>query len=274
MFGKAFFSAVIFCAASGGAGGAEPLFTAAVSIPAQKYVAEAVSGGFCGVVTAVGKSDDPHIFEPTPRLLSEIGKCRVYFTLGLPFESKLTAKVPEVKTEFVGRSNSSSSDPHVWTCPEDLKSMAGGMCDAFCVILPEKKVEFRKNYAGFCEEMDALSTEIRECISKSGITAFASFHPAWSGFAGEFGIKQIVFEKNGAEPGMKRLTETCSEIEKNGICSILVRNAAEARKISYVGAKCGAVPVIVDIFDEDPVKMIRAAVEVMCRKSGGEATGM
>ncbi|NOY81517.1 MAG: zinc ABC transporter solute-binding protein [Kiritimatiellaeota bacterium] len=64
-----------------------------VSIPPEAYFVERVGGGRVRVSVLVGPGREPHNFEPTPKQLVRLGKARLYFAIGFPFEDTLVRKI-------------------------------------------------------------------------------------------------------------------------------------------------------------------------------------
>ncbi|MCK4727346.1 MAG: zinc ABC transporter substrate-binding protein, partial [Desulfobacterales bacterium] len=58
-----------------------------VSIPPQAYFVERVGGERVDVSVLVGPGYSPATYEPMPRQIAELGKAKVYFRIGVPFEN-------------------------------------------------------------------------------------------------------------------------------------------------------------------------------------------
>lgn len=69
----------------------------AVSILPQAYFVERIGGDRVDVQVLIGPGQSPHAYEPTPRQLAALGSVKVYFTVGVDFE---TALVPRLRTMF------------------------------------------------------------------------------------------------------------------------------------------------------------------------------
>ncbi len=68
-----------------------------VSILPQVDFVERVGGGLVTVDVLVGAGQSPHTYEPTPRQLESLARARIYFTIGIDFE---TALVPRIRAQF------------------------------------------------------------------------------------------------------------------------------------------------------------------------------
>ena len=64
-----------------------------VSILPVAYFVERVGGPNVEVSVLVGPGQDPHTFEPTPKLMTKLADAKVLFKMGFPFEETLIKKV-------------------------------------------------------------------------------------------------------------------------------------------------------------------------------------
>ena len=58
-----------------------------VSIPPQKYLVEAIGGDLVAVRVMTGQGRDPHSYEPTSAQMADVSKAKIYFAIGVPFET-------------------------------------------------------------------------------------------------------------------------------------------------------------------------------------------
>ncbi len=74
-----------------------------VSIEPIAYFVQRVGGHMVDVGVLVGPGQDPHTFDPTPKLVAKLADARVLFRLGFPFEETLIKKMGSTfkKTEVV-----------------------------------------------------------------------------------------------------------------------------------------------------------------------------
>lgn len=74
-----------------------------VSIDPIAYFVQRVGGPNVDVGVLVGSGQDPHTFDPTPKLIAKLADAKVLFRLGFPFEENLIKKMGSAfkKTEVV-----------------------------------------------------------------------------------------------------------------------------------------------------------------------------
>ncbi|MEJ2689310.1 MAG: zinc ABC transporter substrate-binding protein [Deltaproteobacteria bacterium] len=188
-----------------------------VSIAPQQFLVDQIGGPLVKSHLLVDKGQDPHSFEPTPRRLVELGRARLYFTVGLDFERQLTArlgksytglrfvamdkgidKLPMEEHEEKGEPpHPGEKDPHIWLSPVLLLKMA----------------ENTEN---------ALAKEDKELLPYKGKT-FYVFHPAFGYFAAAFGLIQRAVEAGGHSPSPRQLAAFIERARKHKIRIIFVQ---------------------------------------------------
>jgi zinc transport system substrate-binding protein len=268
--------------------GPMPVF---VSILPQKQFVERIGGDRVKVEVMVAPGHSPATYEPTPRQMTELSHSRLYFSIGVPFETvwmkRLAANNPQMKVidsrrgiqlmpmvghhhhdddeEHEGHEHHAATeehdhdhdhaagmpDPHVWTSPALVKIMAGNILEALSAEAPEDRTEFQANYRKFIADLDQLEKEIRDCLAPLKSRRFMVFHPSWGYFAHEFGLEQIAIEELGKEPGAKALSALIAEAKKDNIHVIFVQKQFSRTAASTVAAAINGQVVAVDPLAED-----------------------
>jgi zinc transport system substrate-binding protein len=223
----------------------------AVSILPQKYFVEKIGGNLVDVITLVPPGVSPHSFEPKPSQMVELSQCRLYFTIGIDFETawydRLTSASKQLK--FIptdtgiekivssdehhdhgeehksGQSGEHSRfDPHIWLSPELVKQQTGIIYDALVAADSLHKDIYRVNCANFLKEIGTLQEEIRRiregCPQDHG---FMIFHPAWAYFAREFNLTEYPVEIDGKEPSPKDLVNLVTFAKEKNIKTIFIQ---------------------------------------------------
>ncbi len=72
-----------------------------VPIPPVKSFVSAVGGDRVRVDALVPAGSDPHTYEPTPSQMTALANAGIYFTLGLPFEHKLLARLESLNEDVL-----------------------------------------------------------------------------------------------------------------------------------------------------------------------------
>jgi len=224
------------------------------SIPPAAYLVERIGGPHVQVGVLVGPGQSPHTFEPTPRQVAALCEAQAFFTIGLPFErlivAKLAATRPELRVvdlrdgiellpavEHVHEAVAAQSepgasgghahgedayDPHFWLDPQRARIAASTIAIALQQLDPSHGEEYAQRLAGVQVELAELDARIAARLAPFHGREFFVFHPAYGYFADRYGLKQVAIETAGKEPGARRLTHL---IER--------ARAARARVIFY-----------------------------------------
>lgn len=104
-----------------------------VTIPPQAYLVDKICGTHCDTHTLIGEGVSPHAYEPTPRQVATLSAARIYFTIGLPIEKAVIAKVKTTNKSLViiatqkgiatrpmeqAGHDTTMPDPHIWLDPQ------------------------------------------------------------------------------------------------------------------------------------------------------------
>ena len=158
-------------------------------IPPVAYVVKRVGGPHVRVEVLVQPGQDPHIFEPTPRQVVRLGRARLFFKVGMPFEEVLTEHIAadDVRTTIVDTAagiarrggsdaDEAAADPHVWLSPRLLKQMAANVSAALCAADPRHAPIFRANQSALDAELDSLDQRLAATLApfRGGVLRFSS----------------------------------------------------------------------------------------------------
>ncbi len=192
----------------------EPLETFA-GIPPIAYLVQQIGGSYVRVEVLVQAGQDPHTFEPTPRQAIQLGRARLLFRVGLPFEDRLVEHasggigrfaVVDTAAGIARRASSEvcedegQADPHVWLSPPLLKTMAANIAAALCRADPRHEQVYQTNLKILHAKLDSLDRRIAESLLPYRGQAFYVFHPAFAYFADTYGLRQESVEIEGKLP--------------------------------------------------------------------------
>lgn len=258
---------------------------AAVSVPPQKFIVDCVGGEAWKSVVLADKGQDPHLFEPAPRLMEQLRGCEIYFKVGMPFENvvleRLAKTNPGLKIvdmagggegrnkKNTGKPDSEDShdhaeDPHGWMSLTELAKYADVTAKELSRLDPANEAEYGKRAKAFEAEADSLKTELAKRLKAAGINAIAVYHPAWGHFAEEFGLEQIAVEAHGKSPGPRHLETVGKDISKHSLKKMFVQNSMEGARIRAFARRQGLEIVEISPLGGDPVATIKATVDALC----------
>ena len=202
----------------------------AVSILPQKYFVEKIAGDHVNVLVMVPPGGNPATYEPKPRQMARLLQCKIYFSIGVPFEnswlprfSSTSRDILIISTERgiekrhmtpaphilrVKGQHHGTKDPHVWLSPPLVMLQVRNILEGLIRAYPEKEKTFEANYRIFIKEVVDLDLMIRSVFSGVGEhNRFLVFHPAWGYFAETYGLKQIALEAEGKKPLARQMGE-------------------------------------------------------------------
>jgi zinc transport system substrate-binding protein len=213
-----------------------------VSILPQAYFVERIGGDHVTVSDLVGPGQSPATYEPTPKQIAGLSDANVYFTIGVPFETRLLEKlthlipnlniVPTQKDiplryfrsgDDAHGHKKGAPDPHIWLDPELAKMQAETICDALKSLDPIHSDEYDANLQSFRHDLDSVSTAIAELLAPIKGSRFYVFHPSYGYFADRYGLIQVAIESEGKEPGARQLTTLIAFAKAEEIKAIFIQ---------------------------------------------------
>ena len=253
-----------------------PANSITVSILPQKYFAERITGGLYKIFVMTPWGQNPESYEPTLRQIGEISSSFIYFKAGyLPFEltqmDRLRAANPSIKIvdtsegiELIksdkagGAHEHGGVDPHIWLSPKTAGAMALNMLNALSAAVPERASEFAKNYAALEADIISASKKIEDSLKSATNKAFICFHPAWTYFARDYGLKQIAIESDGKEPSPSDIKKIIDTAKKENIKTIFVQREFSADIAQAIAKDIGGKTVQLDPLSENWLEMMNS----------------
>jgi zinc transport system substrate-binding protein len=250
----------------------------AVSILPQKYFVERIAGDHVSILVLVGAGRSPATFEPTPRQMAQLADARIYFRIGVPFETVWADRFRAVNSSMksvdtvagielraldsgpvLGPSGQHAgvADPHTWVDPVLVEIMARNIRDAMVEVDPQRREVYEANYEAFVGDLEQVDREIRDVLAPVRSRAFIAYHSAWGYFAERYGLRQIVIESEGKEPGAKALAEIMQLGANEGVKVIVVQQQFSVRSAQTVAKALGAEVLRLDPLAEDWLSNIR-----------------
>lgn len=193
--------------------------------PPARSIVEGIVGDDFKIEVLVPPGASPETFEPTPRQFVELNKAQLIFNVGLiDFETTLLGKVgDQAKVVNLSRGidliagscshghhghdhgHAHGVDPHVWTSPKALQTMAANAYEAIRNAYPDS-VKYEAGYNRLRSTLKELDIRTAEKIARSGVKYFIVYHPALTYYARDYGLRQVAIEADGKDPSAKQLT--------------------------------------------------------------------
>ncbi len=246
-----------------------------VSILPAAYFVERVGGPNVEVSVLVGPGQDPHTFEPTPKLMTKLANAKVLFKIGFPFEETIIKKMGStfknveavdlqqgIKLRAMTEEEAEAKeaehkhghgdaeereheaaemDQHTWLDPQLAKIQAKTVADTLIRIDPPRKDQYEKNLLGFQADLDAVHEQLKKALAPVKGKSFFVFHPAYGYFGDAYGLKQVPVQIGGKEPTAKQLARLIDLAKEDEVKVIFVqpqfsKKSAEALAKAIRGA--------------------------------------
>lgn len=215
-----------------------------VSILPQKTFVEKIAGDDFRVNVLLPPGANPASFTLLPSQLKDISMSKIWMRVGyIGFEFSWRDKIEQANSDMkvldlsegldiVATENFSQGDnkgavginPHIWLSPKMVKQMSRRITDELSLLKPERKGVYEANYEKFCQEIDALDTEIINMIEKCQGRIIIIFHPILTYYARDYGIIQEALEPGGKEPTPQRMTEVINLAKAENIRVIYIQS--------------------------------------------------
>ncbi|MBW1723394.1 MAG: zinc ABC transporter substrate-binding protein [Deltaproteobacteria bacterium] len=250
-----------------------------VSILPQAYFVERIGGEAVDVEVLVGPGQSPATYEPTPKQMARLGRARVYFRVGTPFEKGFIRKVKAafknleivdtrkgVPLRYFSTSRGDGTevpDPHIWLDPKRVRIQAATICDTLCRLLPERAETFRRNLQNFLEDLERLDRRIADILGPLKGGTFFVFHPAFGYFGDSYGLKQEAVEIAGKQPGPRQLAELIERARRKHVRVIFVQPQFARNLAEKVARAIGGAVVPIDPLPRDYLKGLERMAEAL-----------
>ncbi len=267
--------------------------TAYVSIRPQGYFVQKVGGDLVEVKTLISPGQSHETFDPTPRTLADLAGADIYFTMGLPFEKNLSAKIAATMPNLVRGDllknitllksplhghhdhdiDHGEYDTHVWMDPGRVKTMAANIADCLGRLDTLHRENYQANARAFQIELDVISGTISERLAPYEGKTFYVFHPAFGYFAESFGLKQAAVEFEGKEPSARQLAELVDRIKNEKITTIFIQPQFSRKGADTIARELGVKIEIMDPLEYNYLDNLAYIAEALVASFKGSEAG-
>jgi zinc transport system substrate-binding protein len=276
-----------------------------VSIPPQKYFVEKIGGNLVSVSVMVPPGANPHVYEPRPNQMTALSKTRIYFAIGVTFETvwlpkfaKLNPQMrivhtdkgidkmamvthdhpQEEKTDKDGHRSKDAHrehahgalDPHVWVSPPEVKIIARNILEALLEIDPANSLTYKSNHDAFIIEIEELDRDLKNIFSDKKGLKFMVYHPGWGYFARAYGLEQVPVEVEGKEPKPEQLKALIEHSRKDGIKVIFVQPQFSIKSAEVIAKAIGGQVIFADNLSQDWERNLREQAEKFKQALSGQ----
>lgn len=227
-------------------------------------IAEQVGGDRVRVMGLVKPGVDPHIYEPTPGDLREVGKAQLILASGRHIEN-YTAKLREAapnaalievgdaipslkfkpaKDAINGGRESAGGDPHWWQSIGNIKKAALLIRDALIKSSPADRQTFETNAGAYISKLDVLEKWARAKIAElpRDRRKLVTSHDAFQYFARDFGftIYPVKGISSSDEPSSKNVAGLVQTIREEHVKAVFFENIENPKVLAEITNETGA----------------------------------
>ena len=266
----------------------------ALSIIPQEYFARRIGGDRIAVLLLAGPNQNPHNYEPNPRIMQELAGAKVWVLSGIEFEIALEPKIRDLfpalqiidgtlgihfrSLEAHAHDDDDDDhhhlhegiDRHTWLGQEGAEIMSLHIKEALCAIDPDHAEIYNENYEALILEIEDVFDTLRNDLEALGGMSVLVYHPAFGYFFDEFGIIQEAVESGGKEPTPRVLAETIERARAEETKVIFVQAQFPAESARTVALAIGAELVILDPLAPDWMENIKLMGEILKRAAQQE----
>ncbi len=239
-----------------------------VSIPPQAFFIQKIAGDLVKTTILIPPGASPATFTPKPSQLKAIKESRIYFTIGVPFETNWLdrfksinpdlkvidttqgiSKLPmphEIGHEGENHHEHGTLDPHVWLSPTLVEKQAAIIKNTLSNLYPKQANIYENNYQKFLLELHLVQKQINNKLSHISNRRFIVFHPSFGYFAKDFNLTQVAIEKEGKEPSLKYIKQVIEFAHKKHIKTIFVEPQFSQKSARYIAKHIGGNVVTID----------------------------
>jgi zinc transport system substrate-binding protein len=246
-----------------------------VSILPEKYFVERIGGDLVSVNAMVVSGADPHTYEPKPAQMAALSDSKIFFRMGVEYENawleRITSTNPEMKIvdlsegiqklPMPAHTNEAASDegldPHVWTSPALVKSMARRIYTELSSLDSANEPIFKTNLASFDKDIDALDIEIRSSLDSITNRRFMVFHPGWAYFAKDYNLEEIPIEIGGTEPSASELSALIDTAKAENIRVIFTQPEFSTQIARYIAKEISGEVILISNLNENWLDNLR-----------------
>jgi zinc transport system substrate-binding protein len=242
-----------------------------VTIPPLAWLVERLVDDPKRVSTLLPPGANPHSFEPGLAEVRAAASASIFVDVGhrgLPFEAAASeallddrygiASIHAAPQEALGQ-----PDPHCWLSPRIARAMAAEVAKGLSSIVPGEAPAIRERAEKLDAEIAALDAQIRDRLLPYRGRAFVSYHPDWTAFAEDYGLRQITLERGHREPDAATLAARIGEARREGVRVLFVQPQYPRESADLVAGEIGARVVSIDPLAHDWPGTLRAMTDAL-----------
>ena len=248
------------------------------SILPQIYFVKKIGGDRVQVEALLKPGKNLITYEPLPAQVIQLSKADVFFTIGVPFETALlekikstskkitvvdtsakTKKIPLASHIYINSHTKTKKilDPHIWLSPILVKEQASIIYNTLLKKDPQGSQVYKAGYDKLLTELNNIHREIKSIFAPIKGKIMLVYHPTFSYFAKEYGLKQIAIESHGKKITPSNLKRIIIKVKKLGVKTIFTQPEFSQKNIQTIAKAIKGKVIILNPLNPDYIKSMR-----------------
>lgn len=232
----------------------EKLLVAASFYPMAEFT-QAVGGDRVQVWTMIPDGVEPHDWEPSPRILTKLGRAKLLVYNGRvePWAEQALTALSERKLKAVEAGKGlyncqGKADPHVWISPKKASLQVKAITEALGQLDPAGEAVYKENSRRYQLELAKLDQELQGLAKEARVKYFVTAHAAFGHLAEDYGLKQIAIRglSPEAEPTAETLKEAALLVKKHQLKYIFFETLTSPKITQVLAKETGAEVLVLD----------------------------
>jgi len=219
-----------------------------VSIPPYLYFVDRLTDGELKAASLVPAGANPHLYEPSPKQVSETRLAKAWIRIGEEFEKKIAISLGEKNpnlivlnlqdelvlpklpdSEYVcshcsaHHTHKERIDLHFWLSLRLAGQQADLIAEALWRAFPERKKQIEKNLISLRKNFESADLIISQKLHPYQGDVILVSHPAFGYFCFDYDLKQISIESEGKDPLPKQISAILKSVANTPIRTVLTQ---------------------------------------------------
>ncbi|MBM4309376.1 MAG: ABC transporter substrate-binding protein [Deltaproteobacteria bacterium] len=245
------------------------------------YCIEQIGGTLVTVDTLLPEGQDPHMFEPGPRLLHRLSNAQLYLMAGLPFERILVDKIRAQHTKIriidTGKHidllsadheqvcsgdhgadhDHTGHDPHFWLGTRQLRQFIELAQRVITEADPDNAAAYAQNTTRLLAALEAAHAGNLRLLQPHRNRTFFVYHPAFGYFAHTYTLNQQTVEINGRQPTARHISALIKQARSSGVRTIFVQPQFDTKTAQTIAAQINGTVVPLDPLAKDVIRNLQ-----------------